>query len=376
MIMRLGLVAAVAAACVHSHVGAQLFTQLGGGVGLQGVRFLFPDTTNDQLYIAGQFAYANGIPVSPGILSWNGSAFASVGCGVEWDCVTPGSQAGLANPTLALARWNGDLYLGGMIPLFTINGVDYESLMRWDGTTWHPVPGLDGPVRSLKVIDGELIVAGWFEHAGSLVVNGLAKWDGTQWQEVVPVPPWYNGDPPNYVYDVEKFQSQWYLGGNISNVNSLVRWNGTEWETVDGGFTSQFGNVGRLKVHGDKLYIAGSFSACPPWGNGADPGTGIVAWDGAQWDDLDGGSCGAPSATVHDFVWWGDTLIAVGNFDRMGGQLGRSMAKWDGTQWCMMTPEGFWGNGTPGNVAIYHDSLYVGGAFLEAGGVPSYFFSR
>ncbi len=365
----LRVVAVMACMAMRIHGHGQWIEELGGGIGLQGVRYLLCDTINDRVLIAGQFAYADGLPVSPGVLEWRANEFFSLGCGIEWDCVTPGSTAGLGNPALALALWNGDVYLGGSI-MFTRDGLDYNWLMRWDGAEWHPVPGLDGVVQSLKVIDGELIVVGWFEHAGNLVANGMAKWDGASWQEVVPVPPWYSGDPPNLLYDVEKFQGDWYVGGQIGPMNDLARWNGSAWETVDGGFTSVYSRVYRLRALNDRLYVGGGFASCPPYGNGLDPGNGIVAWDGVQWDDLGGGTCGSNNNSVYDMTFWHDTLYAVGSFSLMGGQTGHKFAKWDGQQWCMLVPSGYWGTGTPGALAVFHDSLYVAGAFQVAGVDP------
>ena len=140
------------------------------------------------------------------------------------------------------------------------------------------------------------------------------------------------------VQDVEKFQGQWYLGGNLPLGRDLVRSTGQQWEIVGGGFTSAFSRVNKLKVHGDRLFVAGSFANCPPLGNGMDPGNGIVAWDGNSWDDLGGGTCGSANGTVVDITWWNDTLYACGLFGRMGGAMGDRLARWDGEQWCMMTP--------------------------------------
>lgn len=340
--------------------------ELGGGVGVQGVTQMLPDTLSDELLLAGSFTYANDVPVSPGILRWGMDGLTSVGCGVAWDCVTPLSQAGLGNPALSAVAWNGELYLGGAF-FFTRDGTSYERIMRWDGIEWQAMPGIDGPIKSIKVIDGQLIVAGWFTYADTVLANGLARWDGDEWHRVVDVPQFYSGDI-NRVNDVEKFQGEWYLGGNMSEMHELAKYNGTNWEIVGGGFLGSFAQVNKLSTHDGRLYVAGSFNRCPEHaGVPSNPGSGIVAWDGAAWDDLGGGTCGASNGTVVSMTWWHDTLYACGNYDRIGGQAGDALAKWDGDQWCMLAPPGYWGNGGPNALAVFHDSLYIGGAFLVAG---------
>ncbi|HRH71373.1 MAG TPA: T9SS type A sorting domain-containing protein [Flavobacteriales bacterium] len=240
--------------------------------------------------------------------------------------------------------------------------------MQWDGSEWSPLAGgTDGPVKSVKVINDELIVAGWFTYADTVLANGLARWDGERWHRVVDVPPFYNGDGPNQIWDVEKYQGQWYIGGSLPVVDDLARWNGSSWEQV-GGFLGGISAITRLRVYDERLFVAGSFSQCPPNGVASNPGSGIVAWNGSTFDDLGGGTCGSTVSEVIGMAWWNDELYVAGRFNMIGGVPGDKLAKWDGEEWCTLTPPGYFGNGTPGALAIYHDSLYIGGAFVEVGG--------
>jgi hypothetical protein len=348
--------------------GQVLVQELGGGVGLQGVRAMVNDILADDLLVAGAFTYAHGVQVSPGIQRWGSAGLQSVGCGVAWDCVAFINEAGLQNPANAVARWNGDLFLGGQF-FFTRDGIEYNRIMRWDGTAWHPLAGgTDGRVMSIKVIDDELIVAGWFTYADTVLTNGLARWDGTRWHRVLDVPQFSPG-LANYVNDVEKYQDEWHLGGNLlSPARDFVKWNGLAWEPVGGGFLGTFSQVNKLRIHDGRLYVAGSFSRCPEHaGVPSNPGSGVVAWDGQQWDDLGGGTCGAYNGTVVDLTWWNEELYACGSFNVIGWQPGSGLAKWNGEHWCMLTPPGYWGNGGANALAVHHDSLYIGGAFLTAG---------
>ena len=344
-----------------------LLEEVGGGVGLQGVAYLLSDDTGDRLLVTGAFTYANDVQVSPGILQWSASGLESIGCGVAWDCVSSTSQVGLGNRARSAAIWQDDVYVGGDF-FFTRNGVLYDHIMHWDGSEWQPLDGgTDGPIKCVKVINDELIVAGWFTYADTVLANGLARWDGERWHRVLNVPEFYPGDQ-NYVQDVIKYHGEWYLGGNMGSVRNLVKWDGDSWEIVGGGFTGSFAQVNKLMVHDDKLYVAGSFAQCPPYGNPNNPGSGIVSWDGTSWDDLGGGTCGAPVGEIYSMVWWNEELYVVGRFNMIGGVPGDKLAKWNGVEWCTLTPPGYFGNGTSGALAVYHDSLYIGGAFVEAGG--------
>ncbi len=345
---------------------AQYTEAVNGGVSRH-VGTMHVDTVGDRILLAGSFTYSNGVQVSPGILAYANDAYQNLGCGVAWDCVSFMSAAGLANYSRTVTTWQGDVYLGGDWS-FTRDGVFYDHIMRWDGEAWHPLgAGCDGKVKSIRVINVQLIVAGWFTYADTVLANGLARWDGVRWHRVEDVPPFYIGGGPNQLEDVNYFQDTWYIGGNLPLTNDLARWNGATWEMVDGGFTSAFAQVNSLEVHEDKLYIGGSFARCPPLGNGQDPGTGVVAWDGAQWDDLGGGTCGSTNGAVFNIRWIGEELYAMGIFNRIGGQPCGKVAKWNGQEWCPLVPENYWGTGNISDVVSYHDTLYLSGGFFVAG---------
>jgi hypothetical protein len=193
---------------------------------------------------------------------------------------------------------------------------------------------------------------------------------------VVDVPPFYIGGGPNQLEDVNWYEDTWYIGGNLPLTNDIARWNGNAWEMVDGGFTSAFSQVNSLEVHQGRLYVGGSFARCPPLGNGLDPGTGVVAWDGAHWDDLGGGTCGSTNGAVFDIRWIGEELYAVGIFNRIGGQPCGKVAKWNGQEWCPLVPEQYWGSGNLGDIVSYRDTLYIGGAFNVAGNEAASSFVR
>jgi len=74
------------------------------------------------------------------------------------------------------------------------------------------------------------------------------------------------------------------------------------------------------------------------------------------------------------FVYNGDLYVG-GHFDTAGGIPVKNIAKWDGTSWSSVDV-GVWGaigGGIDGSgaFAAYDSSLYVGGGFDTAGGLPA-----
>jgi Secretion system C-terminal sorting domain len=73
------------------------------------------------------------------------------------------------------------------------------------------------------------------------------------------------------------------------------------------------------------------------------------------------------------FVYNGDLYVG-GHFDTAGGIPVKNIAKWDGTSWSSVDV-GVWGaiagNESSGAFAAYDSSLYVGGRFDTAGGLPA-----
>lgn len=112
--------------------------------------------------------------------------------GTEWQILGPGIVGGMSGSG-PMAVYQGDLYVGGQFS--TASGNAGQSIMRWDGTQFHPVDdglryalGATSPtcsVTSMLVHDGHLFVAGGgWRYAGGILANALATWDGNEWCSV------------------------------------------------------------------------------------------------------------------------------------------------------------------------------------------------
>ncbi len=213
-------------------------TGVNGTNGLAVVEALavFDDGGGEQLYAAGNFNTAGGVPAS-WIARWDGSAWSALGPEVFfgsgsfssrildlavhddgsgpalWAAGSFSSINGSAGSGPFLARWDGLGWNavagttgvvrrlvefappGAGAPLlvaagdFTqVGGTAASRIASWDGAAWSPLTsGLDGSVRGLRawndgVAGGErLLVTGFFQDAGGVPVQNLALWDGTAW---------------------------------------------------------------------------------------------------------------------------------------------------------------------------------------------------
>jgi hypothetical protein len=93
----------------------------------------------------------------------------------------------------ALKVDGNDLYVGGIFTGACNGGlfVSAKNIMRWDGAACHALgAGLNDTSSSSDSVDemtmyeGNLVVVGRFDTAGTTAVNNLAYWDGLDWNPV------------------------------------------------------------------------------------------------------------------------------------------------------------------------------------------------
>jgi len=291
------------------------------------------------LYAGGQFTTAGGVDVNR-IAKWDGTSWSAVGRGMN-DRVSAltifddGSGGGPA------------LYAGGSFT--TADGVEANRIAKWDGTSWLALgAGMTSPaVHALTFFDdgsgggSALFAGGWFMQAGSVQVNGIAKWDGRSWSAL--------GDgTDDAVWALAVFDDgsgggpELYAGGDFTfaggeMVNRIAKWDGTSWSALRAGMNNR---VSTLAVFDDgsgggpALYAGGSFTTA----DGVSANR-IAKWDGSSWSPL-GSGMGSLSDTA---VWalavfddgsgGGPELFAGGRFRNAGNVSARGIAKWDGTSW-------------------------------------------
>jgi hypothetical protein len=157
------------------NASTQTWSSLGAGVdGTVFAMAMGPSTTNDdQLFIAGNFAHAGGVPANS-ITAWNPSSgtwspLGAFGGGVD-PVVFALTPAGPSHP--------GDVIVGGSFQL--AGGAPARSIARWRASTrsWTALgPGVNSTVNALAVLPrGDILAGGSFTMAGETVSTSFARW--------------------------------------------------------------------------------------------------------------------------------------------------------------------------------------------------------
>lgn len=269
------------------------------------------------------------------LFRWNSgiSTWSRLGSGFYLTTAEPGFSSN--TPSLyALAEYEGQLIVAGefdRIGADTISGI-----AAWNGVKWEPLAkGFAGYIEggpeimyphSMVVHEGWLYAAGNFKTAGEVEVNGIARWNGSLWEAVGAG---FNGA----VYGIEIHNGELYAGGAFTQsgeneLGFIAKWNGSEWInpgiTIDYASTPPFPFAHTLRSINGSLYVLGGFDQCTD-ANGNDiPCGGILAFDGENWDGMDGGLAGEAEAIIP----YGEGILVGGFFNQAGGVNVNNMALW------------------------------------------------
>lgn len=125
------------------------------------VQAMVVDTVRNILYVSGDFTRVNDT-IECKVAAWDG---------VKWSAV--GNDSTFPSNVGALEMYHGYLYAGG-------GGVKMDQketlFARWDGQTWEPIPGFNGPVTCLKTYNDELYIGGVFTKINNDSIPYLARY--------------------------------------------------------------------------------------------------------------------------------------------------------------------------------------------------------
>ena len=235
-------------------------------------------------------------------------------------------------------------------------------LAKWDGSQWNEVfPALfDAPAMAMVVDDdgtGEVMYfVGTFSSVGFFEdTNGVAKWDGTTFTGIGPQGPGANGFEfvsSIAIYDAGNGDNVYVSGGyrddTDHNAYGVWKLENDQWVQVGLHFPRA---VTELEVfddgNGERLFAAGRFDENPTLPDLVQIEGIVVLGDDGEWENV--GETGTDGA-VEDMEVWDDgngpaLYISGLNFFHVDGIDAIKIAKWDGTQWSALGSAGGIGNG-------------------------------
>ena len=269
-------------------------------------------TINNQLY---GVAYQPAID-SNWLYKFNGTTFNKFGEGVYLTTAVVGfsQTANLYN----IIDFNGNTIVCGEFN--RVGSKHISGIMKWNGSLWDSLSsGLAGNIpgtppvmypHDMCLFGTDLIAAGNFRLAGGQIVNGIARWDGTQWH---PMGQGFNST----VYGIGVYNGELYAGGDFTmsgatSLTNIAKWNGTNW--IDPGFrmfyinSSNYSFIHTLKVLNNKLIIGGGFDRVV-FGVDTMHCQAVVSYDGNAIDTLIGG---LPNKDVEALAIYNGQLFAGG----------------------------------------------------------------
>jgi hypothetical protein len=218
----------------------------------------------------------------------------------------------MSSVVYCLTVYNGSLIAGGSFT--TAGGGAANRIARWNGSNWQQLgSGMNGNVNALTVYNGELIAGGGFTTAGGVAADSIDRWDGSSWQPL-------GSGINNYVSTLTVYNGELIAGGFFAtaggvDANSIARWDGTSWQTLGSGMNK---SVSALTVYNGELIAGGSFTTA-----GGVAANRIARWNGGSWQTLGSGM----NNNVCDLTVYNGELIAGGYFTTAGGGVSAYWAR-------------------------------------------------
>jgi hypothetical protein len=340
-------------------------------------------TDSPYVYVLGTFSNITGSYKSPRIARFDGHSWS-------------------AFPDTVNMPYNGNV-------VKVNNGVIYVlsdgKVYRWNNS-WSIIGNTNG--YSIFDLDfdaaGNIYAVGNFPTMNGITVNGVAKFNGTNWSGLGTGVANVTSD---YPFAVKVIGTSVYVGGNMTNVGGLLcsgfaKWNGSSWSIPNTAGYAIGGSVYMTNINNDLYIAANSSFQGGTWQNG------VFKYNGNAFTRL-GNYFDSP---INDITNYNNNIYIGGNFNTCGSTTINKVGKWNGSTWsnegsglnleiwavelnsfCELAGgyySGFsgpydyhniaikknnnWiptGNGMNGNVnavLVHNDTLYAGGAFTQAGG--------
>ncbi|MDX2114638.1 MAG: choice-of-anchor D domain-containing protein [Planctomycetota bacterium] len=322
------------------------------------------DGDQPYIYAAGDLTAANGAALTADAIVRRRVRANQMEAIPAWERLRGGGVSGAGRRINALTVFrdgNADrLVAGGVFDGANTTGtvVSARNVARWTGSSWEPMgAGVNGEVHALAVFDGQLYAGGSFSSDGTNTVplGRIARWQAGRWQAVRDAGTQGVGVDGGDVFSMlvlgQRFgalEPGLYVGGSFvtaagKQVNRFARWDGSEWSPQ---LTPSFGAAGLvagLPQAGDAVRAMVEFD--PDGGGERQP---VIVLGG----DI---TLGGPTPVNNIMMWDGSFFTRLGtDTDGVDGTV-RALARLD----------------LDGNEVGQPASLFVGGTFSNAGGLPA-----
>ena len=330
---------------------------------------------NGNQIVAGLFTTVGGSVAASNIAQWNGTSWSALGSGIA-----PTSSGGITNSVNAMTIYNNELYVAGRFD--TAGGIPVNGLAKWNGTSWSAVNNgthqLTGSINTMAVYNGDLYVGGYFDSIGGIATTGIAKWDGTSWSALAGGLNGLGGD----VESLTPYNGNLYVGGLFTTAGGIAAhniavWNGTTWSGLDTGVVTacHCGGVLAITPYQGNIYAALQDEDTSSYSTGH-----LAMWDGSSWSYLLGDPhAGYYYGNVNAMCTYNGKLMVGGYFQNVGTDTVNDIVQWNGTAWSNLNGGGVGDIYTSGILTMdsANGYLFIGGYFLEtattsAGNVVEY----
>jgi trimeric autotransporter adhesin len=392
---------------------SQTWASLGSGVNGQVLDLAI---SGDALFVAGEFVQAGGAPASRvarfdlGTGAWSnlgsglnddaatvtvsgntvvvGGLFTEAGGASanavarfdlgsqSWSSLGSGASNGVNLEVFDLATSGSAVYVGGdftQAGVLSANAVARFdlSVQSWTGLGNGSGNGINASVTAFAASGNTVYAGGFFSAAGGAAANRVARFDtvARTWSSL-------GSGASNGVNDtvaaLAVSGNSVFVGGLFSQAggipaNRIARFDLTtqSWAGLGSGITG--GSVSALAVVGDTLYVGGSFSQA-----GGVPANNVARFDIATqtWSSVGSGAANGVNGVARSFAVFGNTVYVSGNFLQAGGVAVNALARFDlGTQTWSAVGSGL--NGAVTRMAASGSMLYIVGSFTLAGGLSA-----
>jgi hypothetical protein len=334
---------------------------------------------NGVVYIAGEFERVDGVEIY-NVAKFENGTWSAVGNGFYHD---PTGSFGRVDALDVTS--DGRVIVGGKFTHFYVNPTGNtiapaNFVAQYDPATGKFAAmgaGLSAPpggsltnnaqIGDVLAVGNDIYVAGAFERAGGVLVNGIAKWNGSAWSALG------SGLGNGSIAALAHQDGVLLAGGlfgTIGSVNAhrIARWKGNTWTGLDQTNSSEDDVNGIAAAANGVFYVVGDFETL-----GGLRGNNIVRWyeRETRWrtvgEGLGDGVLPGNVTAMH--VLPDGNVIVAGDFTEAGGKPVQNMALWnpERREWMAFAST----DGAVYTIVRIGDLLYFGGGFQQIGGITA-----